>query len=512
MATEQENNKRIAKNTLLLYVRTMFVMAVSLFTSRVVLNALGVENFGTYNVVGGFVAMFSVISGALSSSISRFLTFELGKGGGEKLNRIFSTSVNIQIVIGAVVFILGEIAGLWFLNYKANIPDGRLWAAVWVLQCSLIAFVVNLVSVPYNAAIIAHEKMKAFAYIGVLEAVLKLLVAYSLYISSWDKLVTYAVLLVLISVMIRLIYGIYCHRNFSETRYKFCYDKELVHEMTGFAGWSFFTNSAFIFNTQGVNLLINVFFGVASNAARGIAIQMEAAIKKFVLDFTTAINPQITKNYAAGKIAEMNKLICRGSRFSYLLFLTFALPFVFETPTVLKLWLNVVPEHTVAFFRLSIICTLVDLLGNTGYTACMATGKIKKYVLTITSVGCLVFPLSWLAYYLGFPVESCYVVFALVYLVVDIVRLFLMKQMLDFPPFLYIRDVVFRIFLVTLFSLPIPFFITEFMEPSVLRFFVNTIVCVLIASLSSFFFGLSKNEKLAVQNGIRARFLKKWVL
>lgn len=502
MATEQENNKRIAKNTLLLYVRTMFVMAVSLFTSRVVLNALGVEDFGTYNVVGGFVAMFSVISGALSSSISRFLTFELGKGGGEKLNRIFSTSVNIQIVIGAVVFILGEIAGLWFLNYKANIPDERVFAAVWVLQCSLIAFVVNLVSVPYNAAIIAHEKMKAFAYIGVVEAVLKLLVAYSLYISSWDKLVTYAVLLVLISVIIRLIYGIYCHRNFSETRYKFCYDKELVHEMTGFAGWSFFTNSAFIFNTQGVNLLINVFFGVASNAARGIAIQMEAAIKKFVLDFTTAINPQITKNYAAGKIAEMNKLICRGSRFSYLLFLTFALPFVFETPTVLKLWLNVVPEHTVAFFRLSVICTLVDLLGNTGYTACMATGKIKKYVLTITSVGCLVFPLSWLAYYLGFPVESCYVVFALVYLVVDIVRLFLMKQMLGFPIILFVKDVFFRIFLVTVVAIIPPLCIVHYMSPCMLRFVINVVVCILSSVMFAFILGLNEGERKKIMNKI----------
>lgn len=502
MATEQENNKKIAKNTLLLYVRTMFVMAVSLFTSRVVLNALGVEDFGTYNVVGGFVAMFSVISGALSSSISRFLTFELGKGGGEKLNRIFSTSVNIQILIGVVVFILGEIGGLWFLNNKANIPDGRLWAAVWVLQCSLIAFVVNLVSVPYNAAIIAHEKMKAFAYIGVLEAVLKLLVAYSLYISSWDKLVTYAVLLVLISVIIRLIYGIYCHRNFSETRYKFCYDKELVHEMTGFAGWSFFTNCAYIFNTQGVNILINVFFGVALNAARGVAIQMETAIKKFVLDFTTAINPQITKNYAVGKFAEMNKLICRGARFSYLLFFTFALPFIFETPTVLKLWLNVVPEHTIAFFRLSVICSIIDLLGNTGFTACMATGKIKNYVLIITSIGCLVFPLSWVAFSFGFPVESCYIVFALVYLIVDIVRLFLMKQMLEFPINLFLKDVVLRIFLVSVAAVIPPLCIAHYMSPCILRFLINVNVCILSSIIAAFILGLTYGERKKIMKKI----------
>lgn len=487
----------------------MFVMLVSLFTSRVVLNALGVEDFGTYNVIGGFVAMFSVISGALSTSISRFLTFELGKCGGDKLNRVFSTSVNIQIFIGLVVFVLGEFAGLWFLNYKANIPDERFFATVWVLQCSLFSFVVNLISVPYNAAIIAHEKMKAFAYIGILEVALKLIVAYALYSVSLDKLIVYAVLLVIVSVIIRFIYGAYCHRNFAETRYKMCYDKALMREMTGFAGWNFFTNCAFVFNTQGVNILINMFFGVGLNAARGIATQMESAIKKFVLDFTTAINPQITKNYAAGNYFEMNNLICRGARFSYLLLFTLALPFFVETPTILKLWLNIVPDHTVAFFRLTVICSLIDMLGNTGYTACMATGKIKKYVLSVTSVGWLVFPLSWFSFRLGLPVESCYVIFAVVYFFVDVIRLFLMKQMIGFPPLLFIRDVVLRIFVVTMLALPVPLFIAQTIDCSILRFIVNGIVCVLLASLLSFFIGLSKNEKRAIVQSFKSRLIRK---
>lgn len=259
MTDTSQNNKRIAKNTLLLYIRTIFVMLVTLYTSRVILNTLGVSDFGIYNVVGGVVAMFSVISGSLSTSISRFITYELGHGDINKLKRIFSTSVNIQIGISLVVLILAEIFGVWFLNTKMNIPTDRLTAANWVLQCSLISFIINLISVPYNACIIAHERMSAFAYISILETVLKLAIVYMLLISPYDKLVTYAILLVFVSLIIRLIYGWYCNRNFSESHYKFVYDKQLIKEMTGFAGWSFFGNGAYMLNVQGIDMLINVF-------------------------------------------------------------------------------------------------------------------------------------------------------------------------------------------------------------------------------------------------------------
>lgn len=501
-------NKRIAKNTLLLYIRTLFVMVISLFTSRVILNALGIEDYGIYNVIGGVVAMFSVISGALSSSISRFLTFELGKGYSARLNEIFSTSLNIQLCLSLIILILGEIVGLWFLNYKINIPEGRLYAANWVLQCSLLTFIINLISIPYNAAIIAHEKMSAFAYISILEVALKLIIAYLCYVSPVDKLITYSILLVCVSIVIRITYGIYCNYNFEETRYKKIYDRTLIKEMTGFAGWSFFTNCAYIFNTQGVNILINLFFGVGMNAARGIAVQVETAIKKFVIDFTTAINPQITKNYAAGNMEVMYKLICRGSKFSYLLMFCLSLPFLFETPTILKLWLNIVPEHTTAFFRLSIIGTLIDLLGNTGYTACMATGKIKKYVLIVTSIGCMVFPLSWMAYTLGMPVESCYIIFAIIYLIVDIVRLRLMRQMIGFPPMMFVKDVFMRILSVTILSVSLPIIVVLLFDSSLYRMFANGCLCLCSALLCSFFAGLDKGEKQAIRSRILAKIRK----
>lgn len=495
-SNSQSNNKRIAKNTLMLYVRTMFVMVVSLFTSRVILRALGVEDFGIYNVVGGFVSMFSVISGALSSSISRYLTYELGKGSNtNRLKNVFCTSLNILFGIGLIVLVIGEFVGLWFLNNKMNLPAQRLFASNIVLQCSLIAFIINLISVPYNAAIIAHEKMSAFAYISILEVVLKLIIAYAIYITPGDKLIVYSILYLLLAVSIRFTYSIYCNLHFAETRYSISYDKTLVKEMTGFAGWSFFTNCAYIFNTQGVNMLINIFFGVSLNAARAISVQVESAIKKFVTDFTTAINPQITKNYASGNLNDMYKLICRGAKFSYMLLLMLSLPFIFETPMILKLWLNIVPEHTVSFFRLSIIGTMIDILGNTGYTACIATGKIKKYVLIMTSVGCLVFPLTWIAYHIGLPVETCYIIFIMIYIILDVIRLFLMKELIDFPIIMFFKEVICRIIPITIISLIAPLLVTYLFEPSIARFLVNSIMSMGAVIVAIMTIGLTANER-----------------
>lgn len=289
-------------------------MLITLYTSRVILEHLGVDDYGIYNVVGGVVAMFSVISSALSSSISRFITFELGKGDIKRLTTIFSTSVNIQLGLSAIILLIGETVGIWFINNKMNIPADRLVAANWVLQCSLLTFCINLISVPYNSSIIAHEKMSAFAYISIFEATLKLLICYILIISPIDKLILYSLLMLAVALLIRLVYGFYCARNFEECRYHIVDDKKILREMTGFASWSFFPNVAWIFNTQGVNILINLFFGVALNAARGIASQVESAVMMFVRYFTTALNPQITKYYASGEKEQMFLLIMRMRR------------------------------------------------------------------------------------------------------------------------------------------------------------------------------------------------------
>jgi O-antigen/teichoic acid export membrane protein len=503
------DNKRIAKNTVLLYIRTIVIMVVSLYTSRVVLAALGVDDYGIFNAVGGVVAMFSVISGALSTSISRYITFELGHGDYERLKDIFSTSINIQLVISIIILVLGETIGLWFLNYKMNIPVERLNAANWVLHCSLLSFVFNLLSIPYNAVIIAHEKMSAFAYVSIAEVTLKLLIVYALFISPWDKLIVYAVLMVLVSVVIRLVYGFYCGKHFDETKYKRVKNKALVREMTGFAGWGFLTNTAYIFNTQGVNILINLFFGVAVNAARGIATQVETALSQFVNNFTMALNPQITKLYASGHIGEMNKLVIRGAKFSFYLSLMICLPLILEAPYVLKLWLVEVPDHTVAFVRLSIIATMADRIGGTSYTACMATGTIKKYVLWITSIGFLVFPLTYIAYKFGATVETTYIIFFVVYIILDIVRLIIMKGLFPFPIREFVVEVFLKTILVTALSIVIPLICLYSLPSSFFRLIIVILISIISTSFFTYLFGLKKEERVSLRMWTKTVYLER---
>lgn len=464
-----------------------------------VLQSLGIEDFGIYNVVGGFVAMFSLLSSALSSAISRFITFEIGQGNIERLKTIFSTSVNIQIGLSGLILLLGETLGLWFLTTQLNIPPDRITAAHWVLHCALLSFVVNLISIPYNAAIIAHEHMSAFAYVSIIEAVLKLTIVYMLNVSPIDKLVFYSILLVILSVIIRIIYGIYCNRNFEETRYKLIYNRELFGEMTKFAGWSFFTNACYLFNTQGVNILVNLFFGVTVNAARGIATQVETAMMKFVNDFTTALNPQITKSYAAKQMGEMYKLVNRGAKFSAFLTLAISLPVLFETDYILGLWLEEVPPHTVAFVRLGIIATMLDRLGNTGYTACMATGTIRRYVLLISTVGCMVFPVTYIVFKTGAPVEATYIVFCGVYVAVGAVRLYVMKGLLKFPVMSFIREVVGRILLVVTLSCILPSLIIYLADESFARFVISTTACLASSITAVYYMGFDSHERSIIK-------------
>lgn len=495
MADQLGNNKRIAKNTLLLYIRTIFLMLITLYTSRVILEQLGVDDYGIYNVVGGVVAMFSVISSALSSSISRFITFELGKGDIKRLTTIFSTSVNIQLGLSAIILLIGETVGLWFINYKMNIPADRLVSANWVLQCSLLTFCINLISVPYNSCIIAHEKMSAFAYISILEAALKLLICYMLIVSPIDKLIAYSLLMLFVAILIRFVYGLYSARNFEECKYRMCYEKDIVKEMTGFAGWSFFSNVAWIFNTQGVSVLINLFFGVALNAARGIASQVESAVMMFVRNFTTALNPQITKYYANGDKENMFLLMCRGTKFTYFLTLLMVLPLFLETEYVLQLWLKEVPTHTVIFVQLSIIGSIINNIGNTCYTACQATGNIKRYSIVVTTVGFLVFPLTWLGFKLGLPVESTYIIYILVYICVSIACMLMTRWLLQFPLSMFLRKALFPIVWVTILSSIIPTLLSLRMESSFVRFIITCMVSVLSTCAAIYLTGLSKHEK-----------------
>ena len=499
-----DNNKRIAKNTLLLYVRMLFTMAVSLFTSRVILNTLGVEDYGINNVVGGIVTMFSVLSGSLSSSISRFITFELGKGNIERLKTIFSTGVNIQLGMSVLIIIIAEAVGIWFLNAKMNIPADRMVAANWVFQCAILTFVLNLLSVPYNAAIIAHEKMSAFAYISVVEVTLKLIIVYMLTISPFDRLKTYAVLLLCVGAVIRFIYGYYCKRHFEECTYHFVFDKPVLKEMTGFAGWNFLGNGAYMLNTQGVNILMNLYFGVAVNAARGIATQVDAALKQFVNNFTTAVNPQITKSYAQGDLDYMHKLVCRSAKFSAFLMMFFAVPIILETNTILTIWLKTVPDYAVIFLQWIIISSFMDtVLANSLVTSMFATGKIKRYQIIVTTVGCLVFPLSWIAFKLGFEPQVGYILYFFIYTILLFVRLYLLKDMVKLPVMMYIREVLYKLAPVIVVGFAIPGILILTMDASWLRLILVCLLSVLVTAASEYFIGLSNKEKDFVAEKIK---------
>ena len=496
MLDTSANNKRIAKNTLMLYVRMLFTMAVSLFTSRVVLNTLGVEDYGIQNVVGGVVAMFSVLSGSMSSSISRFITFELGRGEIDRLKTVFSTGINIQLGISLLVIVVAEAVGVWFLNCKMNIPAERMVAANWVFQCSILTFVLNLLSVPYNAAIIAHEKMSAFAFISVIEVTLKLIIVYMLTISPFDRLITFSVLLMCVGALIRFIYGYYCKRHFEECTYHFVYDKAILKSMTSFAGWNFLGNGAYMLNTQGVNILMNMYFGVAVNAARGVATQVDAALKQFVNNFTTAVNPQITKSYAQGDLKSMHKLVCRSAKFSAFLMLFFAVPIILETDTILTLWLKNPPAYASIFLKWIIISSFMDtVLANSLVTSMFATGDIKRYQIIVTIVGCLVFPLSWLAFQLGFEPQVGYILYFIIYSILLFVRLYLLRDMVKLPIMMYVRTVLFKVIPTMAICFAVPSLLLFTMGEGLLRFALIVVSSMIVTSFATYSIGLDEGEK-----------------
>ena len=511
MSESSANNKRIAKNTLLLYFRMLFMMAVSLYTSRVILNTLGVEDYGIYNVVGGVVAMFGFLNGSMSSATQRYITFALGKGDEKRLQTVFSTTLQIHTLIAAIIVILGETIGLWFLYNKMQIPADRMDAAFWVLQCSIISTVIMIVSVPYNAAIIAHEKMSAFAYISVLEVVLKLAIVYMLVVFSVDKLILYAFLILAIQVLIRFCYSIYCNRHFKETKYIQVWDKALFKEMTGFAGWSIFGNLSAVIFTQGLNMLLNVFFGPVVNAARAVAVQVQNAIQQFVGNFQMALNPQITKTYAKGEMEEMHKLMYRSARFSFYMLFFLSLPVLFETDFILTVWLKTVPEHTVTFFRIMICTSLIYTCANPMIIANQATGKVKKYQTVCGTTLIMILPISWILLELSFPAYSVFIVHFVMEGVCQLARMLMLRPLIGIGLRDYFYNIYLRVAIVVIAAVVCPGLVYIYMSEGLLRFLVLGIVSVLSVSSSAYLLGLSANERVFIKSkavALKNKFIK----
>lgn len=495
------NNERIAKNTFMLYVRMLFLMTVNLYISRVLLRVLGVEDFGIYNVVGGVVAMFSVISGSLSASISRFLTYELGKKNIDKLKRIFSTAIMIQIGISVIIILFAETIGVWFLNSEMNIPIYRIYAANWVFQFSIIAFIVNLVSLPYNALLIAHEKMAVFAYISILEAIGKLVGVYFLVISPIDKLVSYAMLVVVIAVLVRYIYSRYCKTHFKECTFQFLIDSSLLKSMCTFAGWNFFGSTSLVLKEQGVNVVLNIFCGPSINAARGIAVQVNNAVSAFIANFMTALEPQIIKSYADRDNRYMYFLIYQGTKLSFYLMLFLVLPILLNAEFVLELWLGKVPNYCTQFVRLMLVLSLLDCLYRPLLAAHLATGRIKELQLIVGGINLLNLPLSFWLLKCGYE-PVCTVVISIILSIITLfLRVFLFSKLDDYFCIKdFVRNVVMKIMYVSFLSIILPIILSQlYPNSSVL---MESTVCFLSVGSAVYYLGLSIDERRLVKQKI----------
>lgn len=496
MSDTSSANKRIAKNTLVLYVRMLFTMGISLFTSRVILQTLGVEDYGISSVVGGVISMFTFINAAMVSSTQRYLNFELVRGDANQLRSVFSTSLQIHALIALAIIVLSETVGLWFLNEKLVIPEARMNAAMWVYQCSILSCAVSIMSTPYNAVIVAHEKMSAFAYISILDVSLKLLVVYLLVVLPFDKLIILAILNLLVQLFIRYIYTLYCHRHFPESYFQFRFNKTLFKEMFGFAGWSFWGNLAAILYTQGLNMMLNIFFGPIVNAARGIAVQVQSAVQQFVGGFQTALNPQITKNYASNNLPQMHSLMFRSARFSFLLLFFLSLPVLMETNFILTLWLKTVPDDAVIFTQIMICISLIYTTANPCIIANQATGKVKIYQMVVGGILLLILPISYVVLKLGAPAYSVFIVHFCIESLAQFSRMYMLRKLIHLPLWQYMKNIYIPIISTVAIAIILPLVVRMQVSEGWLRFLAVGFTCVLSVGASSYFIGFTKQERV----------------
>lgn len=491
------NNARIAKNTLMLYFRMLLSIIVTLYTSRIVLNTLGVEDFGIYNVVAGVIIMFGFLNSAMAASTIRFLTYENSISDITKLQNIFNVSLTIHAIIALIIFVLAETLGLWFLNTYINVPIGRIYAVNWVYQFSIFTFIFNVLSAPYNASIIANEKMGVFALVGVFEVLLKLLVVYLLFIFPYDKLIFYSFLLFLISITLRLIEGFYCGRTFEECKTtKLKWDKDLFLVMGNFAGWNLFGVAAGVGYNQGVNIVLNLFFGVTINAARGIAFQVQGAVSNLVTNFQMATAPAITKTYAKGDYENTNNLVFSTSKFSFYLLLFFLVPILIQTKIILILWLKVVPDYTVIFTQLVMIDILINSLSGSLQILVQATGNIKKYQLIVSGILLLNLPTSYFALKLGYGPDVTILISITYSILALFTRLVILKHNINFPIKDYLFNVIVKVILVGTIAIFIPLIIKFFLPYYWFNFILISIISILSIIFAVYIFGLNYSERI----------------
>lgn len=505
---QKSSNKQIAKNTLFLYLRMIVSIAVNLYTVRILWDVLGVDNYGIYNVVGGIVMMFAFLNTAMVASSQRFISYELGRGDMVRLQKTFSISILVHVFLAVLILILAETIGLWFLNHKLNIPFDRLDAANWVYQCSILSFMVTIVSVPYNACIVAHEHMKVYGYFGIIDVFLKLGVVLLVAILPFDRLIAYSVLILVVLVIMRLLYGGYCRKYFEEC--KFCHfkDKSLIKDMFSFAGWSFLGNMGFSVRDQGINIILNMFFGVTVNAAKGIANQVGTVINGFASNFTMAVNPQITKRYATGEYEGMLELVDNGCKFALLLMSIVVIPVFFSADTLLHLWLGEVAPYTVGFLQLTLIMSLIDCVVSPITTALQATGRIKKFQIIISCIMIANLPLAWLWLKMELNPYVVIIIAIMTSALALCVRLMLLHELIQFSYRKFFMNVYSRTLPCILLSSLFTWWSNSWFEKTLVGLVCYASISVLATVLIISFIALSKTQRQMVFEKIVLKKMK----
>ena len=505
---EENTTKRIAKNTLMLYFRQILIMIVSLYTVRVVLNTLGAEDYGIYNVVAGVVTMFNFLTASMATASQRYFSFAIGQNDNEQLKKYFSMSFTIYCLIALVVLILAETVGLWFVTNKLVIPVERQTAAFWIYQASIISMICKILTSPFMASIIAHEDMNIYAYVSIIEVLLNLFIVFLLPLFAVDKLIFYGFLMAGVVFINTAIYRTICVKKYVECKFSFFWEKSLFKELVSYTGWNMFGAAVGVFKNQIVNIILNQFFNPIVNAARGIAAQVNGAVNSFAQNFSTAVRPQIIKNYASGEKEKMLQLMYRSCKATFLLMFVFALPLILEMPYVLKLWLKNVPEYAVLFTILALVDALIDTISYPLMAAAQATGKIKLYQSVVGGVLLLNAPIAFVVLTFGAAPYSVFIVSISITFIAFIVRLFILKRLIDFSFWQFIGKVFLPVVFCALISFVIPYFVRNMLNTSFIRLCVTVIVSVICVALSGYFVALSKNEKQWIVGIVKSKLGK----
>ncbi len=500
MTDTQANNRRIARNTLMLYLRMLFVMAISLYLSRIVLNALGVSDYGIYNVVGGVVSFLGVFNSSMGAATQRFLTFDLGRNDINSLKRCFGACVNLYIILSVIVILLAETIGLWFVNTKLNIPSDRMVAANFVYQFTILTSVASLLQNPFSALITAHERMDAFAWISICDILARLVLSIIVLYAPNDHLILYSGLIAIEFVVVSFIYYAFCRKKFIECKFRLFFDKKLYAKIVSYSGWNLFGTSAGIISGQGVNIMLNMFFGPAVNAARGIAMQISGAVSQFFGNFYTAVRPQIVKYYADNNLKQMHSLIINSARFAYYLGLMVMIPVFVELPRIIEIWLGQTPNHLIIFSRLTLVCCLFDCLSNPLMSAALASDKIRNYQIVVATSTFLAFPLSYIAIKLTSSPTAPFVISIFISVLSMLLRAYFVEKLIGLKVITFTKSVIIKVIPATIISPVLPTAMAILIPSSISRLAAITVSSILFSAIVIFTIGLNREERTLVIN------------